>query len=565
MAAVAALPLREALLRALAVDPKGRPRQGASLLRDDPQESILLLPTGDWVIFRSLEGGDQVSQVRLEARLAELQSAIRTPVSLVVVGGEGPLRGVVPRFGLGNRVALFHVSLEGRLRGGGLLSRPARTVGPMLRVALGRLAGEGVFDGARLRSLTEEERDALLHAGEALRRAQGEGEEATFWSRLYSVTPWATHLLTGSIALVFLLESFWGGSDFTPTLYRMGANVPERVRAGEFYRLFAAAFLHIGIVHLLVNLWALRVFGIFLERVLGTAAFLVLYALSALAGSVASVSLGTARLSAGASGALWGLMVGGFALSFWGPIPEGLRRRIRASGWQPILVNLIISFTPGIAISAHMGGGLAGGALVLAGTLIAPRVGPAARRWIAPAAAVLTLLMVVSFAAALVTGRPWELKSPAEPWDTVGVPGTAISVEVPRGFGVPRRAAEGGYLLGELPRDPVQAVLTFAETTPVEESQALAAGLAHALEGEPPLEGATPVGPAEPLLLNGRPAARRSYELPGGASRTTWLTETPDLAVRVEVIALRGAAPAWIAIGERIAGSIKGHLSPRAR
>jgi membrane associated rhomboid family serine protease len=404
------LDLREALLRALAIDREGRLRRGAALLRSGPEEEILLLPSGDLVILRSLEAGDGAGRERLEARTKALLGSVRGRVSLVVCGNDDPF-SFLPR-SFGSPLTVFSVSAEGRLAGGGFMSHAARTVAPTLRAALKALEPHGGPPP------TEAERAALLEAGEAVRAAQGGGEEATFWSRISQVTPWGTYTLIGAIAFVFALECLWGGADAFRgsghsgvTLYQMGANAPERVREGELFRLFAAAFLHIGYIHLLVNLWALRVFGDFLERVLGTAAFLVVYALSALSGSLSSVFLGSATLSAGASGALWGLMVGSFALSFWGDIPAALRLRIRSTGLRPILVNLAISFVPGIDMWAHFGGGLLGGVLVLAGTRLAPKAGPL-RALLVPLAALLCVLMALSVVAAILVGHPWERLAP---------------------------------------------------------------------------------------------------------------------------------------------------------
>src|SRR5260221_10776512 len=110
------------------------------------------------------------------------------------------------------------------------------------------------------------------------------------------------------------LETLWGGSDHVATLWRMGANSRQAVMAGEVWRLFSSAFLHIGVLHVAVNLWCLWALGPFIEKVLGPPRFLILYSLSALAGSLASVAVGRAMFSAGASGAIWGLMVATFAL-----------------------------------------------------------------------------------------------------------------------------------------------------------------------------------------------------------------------------------------------------------
>lgn len=135
------------------------------------------------------------------------------------------------------------------------------------------------------------------------------------------------------------------------------------VAAGEVYRLFTAMFLHYGIIHLLMNMWALWVLGRTLEATLGPARFLGLYLIGGLGGNVAAYVFTAANVpTAGASTAIFGLFAALFVI---------MRRLGRdTSSVVPILViNLIFTFTiPNISIAGHLGGLVAGGlmALVLA-------------------------------------------------------------------------------------------------------------------------------------------------------------------------------------------------------
>jgi rhomboid protease GluP len=222
--------------------------------------------------------------------------------------------------------------------------------------------------------------------------------------------------IAGVVAAVFVLEEMWGGSQSRLTLYRMGANAPARI-ASEPWRLLSSAFLHIGFVHLLMNVWALVVIGRFMERVLGSARVMVLYGTSALAGGVLSALLSSAQISAGASGAIWGLMAAEVALTLrpspW--LPESVRLRARQVAWQPLAVNLLISFAPGIDQWAHFGGGIAGALLVATGALRpAPSVdGAPTSSWLVRAGALfwaLALLGCLGFG--WMQQRPWMLRSP---------------------------------------------------------------------------------------------------------------------------------------------------------
>ena len=131
---------------------------------------------------------------------------------------------------------------------------------------------------------------------------------------------------------------------------------PGGISAGEYYRLVTSMFLHLGPLHLLMNMWALWVLGRTLEAVLGPIRFLVLYLVAGLGGSVAVYLFSPFPGGAGASGAIFGLFSALFI------ILKRLRRD--TSSIIPLLViNLAISFIPGISLAAHLGG-LVTGAMV---------------------------------------------------------------------------------------------------------------------------------------------------------------------------------------------------------
>ncbi len=183
--------------------------------------------------------------------------------------------------------------------------------------------------------------------------------------------PIATYVLLGIIAVVFVLETVSGGSTNTQVLVRMGAKVTPLIAEGEYWRLFTSMFLHIGVMHLFFNGYALFILGTELERLLGWQRFLAIYLLSGLYGSLASYAFSDS-LSAGASGAVFGL-IGALAAFFalhrqqlgtWG------QRRLMNILFL-IAINLFLGFTqPWIDNWAHMGGLVAGLAL---GWALAPR------------------------------------------------------------------------------------------------------------------------------------------------------------------------------------------------
>jgi membrane associated rhomboid family serine protease len=139
------------------------------------------------------------------------------------------------------------------------------------------------------------------------------------------------------------------------------------IAAGEYHRLLTALFLHYGVVHLLLNMSALLLFGKYLEQRLGPIRFLALYLLAGIGGNVIVYALEVPyALTAGASGALFGL---------FSALLLSLRRFGRDTSpiTSLLITNLIMTFAvPGISIFGHLGG-LACGAAVGAGLVYAPQ------------------------------------------------------------------------------------------------------------------------------------------------------------------------------------------------
>lgn len=167
--------------------------------------------------------------------------------------------------------------------------------------------------------------------------------------------PIVTYGIIAINVIVFILMYILGnGSEDAYTLIKFGANVPEYIKAGEYYRLLTSAFLHIGVFHLLCNNYALYIIGSQLESFLGKTKFLIVYLVSAICGNLMSL-LFTTGISAGASGAIFGLL--GSLLYFGYYYRVYLGNLIHSQIIPVILLNLCIGFlTPGIDNAAHIGG-----------------------------------------------------------------------------------------------------------------------------------------------------------------------------------------------------------------
>jgi membrane associated rhomboid family serine protease len=143
------------------------------------------------------------------------------------------------------------------------------------------------------------------------------------------------------------------------------AQRPFLVQLGDWWRPITAAFLHIGPVHLVMNMLALLLFGSELERQLGRWRFLGVYLVSALGGAAAIQLFGNpGGYVAGASTAIYGL------IGALGVLMLASRQNVR--GLLTLLaINVFISFLPGVSLLGHLGG-LVAGALA-AGVLVATR------------------------------------------------------------------------------------------------------------------------------------------------------------------------------------------------
>lgn len=176
--------------------------------------------------------------------------------------------------------------------------------------------------------------------------------------------PILTYILILINVLVFIMMYVYGnGSEDIETLKVFGANYIPYVKSGEYIRLLSSAFVHIGVIHLLSNMYALYVIGRQVEQLYGKVKYILIYLLSAIMGSLFTVVFSSYNTTAaGASGAIFGLLGSllYFGYTYRGYIGNGIINQVLPA----IILNLIIGFSnPSIGNSAHIGG-LVGGYLV---------------------------------------------------------------------------------------------------------------------------------------------------------------------------------------------------------
>ncbi|MBO4395006.1 MAG: rhomboid family intramembrane serine protease [Eubacterium sp.] len=175
--------------------------------------------------------------------------------------------------------------------------------------------------------------------------------------------PWMTAVLVLANVTMFIIIEVSGDSADTDYMIKMGAAYgPDILENHEYYRLFTHMFLHFGFMHLFNNMISLIVLGYTTERVLGRIRFLVLYLLSGILAGVTSllycISVNEATVSAGASGAIFGLLGALLVL-----LIRGSRGHI--GNIFPFLIYLAIALYSGyvdqtIDHAAHLGGFIAG-------------------------------------------------------------------------------------------------------------------------------------------------------------------------------------------------------------
>ena len=174
--------------------------------------------------------------------------------------------------------------------------------------------------------------------------------------------PIVTYAIMAICVIVFALMYILGdGSLDNITLLRFGANLDVLTKNGEYFRLITCAFLHIGVVHLIFNMYALYIIGPQVESFFGKIKYLSIYLISAVSASILSLAFNTNTISAGASGAIFGLL--GALLYFGYHYRVYLGNAIRSQIIPIIIINLLFGFTmTGIDNAAHIGG-LIGGVL----------------------------------------------------------------------------------------------------------------------------------------------------------------------------------------------------------
>lgn len=238
-------------------------------------------------------------------------------------------------------------------------------------------------------------------------------------------------VLALSLVVIYAAQA-WTTAPGTVGLVRWGALHPDTLADRSWWRLASASLIHVNGLHVAMNALFVGALGSQVARVIGGSRTLVVFFGGGLAGAYAHAAW-TPGVAAGASGGAWGLMCALILLTYSAALrrgqdaPDTLRSLL-----ELLLLNLLVSLLPSVAMTIHVAGGVGGAVALLLTHPRAPTV------WRAVAGG-LALAHVVALGVAVAMGRPW---SPLPPLGEVVQREIAYGmaqIQVPEGLQVVQR------------------------------------------------------------------------------------------------------------------------------
>lgn len=173
-----------------------------------------------------------------------------------------------------------------------------------------------------------------------------------------------TYVIIAINVIMYLISAYFSNNildiDINVLVF-LGAKFNPLIAAGQYYRLLTCTFLHAGIVHLGLNMYALYDIGTLIEDIYGRLNFIFIYIISGIVSSIFSYMF-SINVSIGASGAIFGLL--GAALVVAIKMKHIIGEQFKRSIISVILINIIIGLSiPNIDNFGHIGG-LIGGIIV---------------------------------------------------------------------------------------------------------------------------------------------------------------------------------------------------------
>ena len=224
-------------------------------------------------------------------------------------------------------------------------------------------------------------------------------DEATlgFRETLHGLTPraWVTPALIALNLGLFVFHVINGAHIMSPSsdvLIAEGANYGPLTTQGDWWRLLTSTFIHIGVIHVAMNMVVLAQIGMVVERLVGNLPFLLLYLVAGVLASLTSVAWNPGVVSAGASGAVFGCygLFLGLVLRNRANIPAAVRTQMLKGAGAFLAYNVLYGLgMSGLDQAAHVGGLVVG---FLAGLVVALPLTPAGVRKRLPMAALVAVV-----------------------------------------------------------------------------------------------------------------------------------------------------------------------------
>ena len=207
------------------------------------------------------------------------------------------------------------------------------------------------------------------------------------------------YVIMGLNILVFIWMVATGVNFFEPTvddLVKWGGNFRPLTVGGEWWRVFTAVFVHVGVLHLALNMYALYMVGMYLEPLLGKARFIGAYVATGILASLVSLWWNDGGIiSAGASGAIFGMYGVFLALLTTSIIPTSIRSSLLSSIGVFIFYNIIYGAgKEGIDNAAHLGG--LGSGLIVGYMFLPGLKNPSVKKSFTISIAVVLMAIVIS-------------------------------------------------------------------------------------------------------------------------------------------------------------------------
>jgi rhomboid protease GluP len=183
----------------------------------------------------------------------------------------------------------------------------------------------------------------------------------------------ATNCLLAINIGVFIAMVVSGVSPIDPKgqdLLPWGADFGPKTLVGQYWRVLTASFLHFGVLHLALNMWCLWSLGRLAEKLIGRFATFAVYVTTAIGASILSLSWEPMRVSAGASGAIFGIAGVLISALYFGKLdlPRETINRLLRYVVRFALINLLYGLKDNVDNMAHLGGLVTG---LLAGVFLA--------------------------------------------------------------------------------------------------------------------------------------------------------------------------------------------------